>query len=112
MDHRGLRKRLAGADCTSCGAAIVGDGIVVLADRGDVAFVQLTCQDCGSRTLSLVVGDAARPRLDTARHPELDPATEARLASSPALAEADVADMHRFLDGWQGDLRALLGGGA
>jgi len=112
MDHRGLRKRLAGADCTSCGAAIVGDGIVVLADRGDVAFVQLTCQDCGSRTLSLVVGGAAGPRLDTAGHPELDPATEARLASSPALAEADVADMHRFLDGWQGDLRTLLGGGA
>jgi len=111
MDHRGLRKRLAGADCTSCGAAIIGDGIAVLADRGDVAFVQLTCRDCGSRTLSLVVQDAAGPRLDTARHPELDPAMEARLASAPALAEADVTDMRRFLDGWQGDLRTLLGGG-
>jgi len=111
MDHRGLRKRLAGADCTSCGAAIIGDAVVVLADRGDVAFVQLTCRDCGSRTLSLVVQDAAGPRLDTARHPELDPAMEARLASAPALAEADVTDMRRFLDGWQGDLRTLLGGG-
>ncbi len=112
MDHRGLRKRLAGADCTSCGAAIVGDGIAVLADRGDVAFVQLTCRDCGSRTLSLVVQDAAGPRLDTARHPEIDPATEARLQGSPAIVESDVADMARFLDGWQGDLRTLLGGGA
>ncbi len=112
MDHRGLRKRLAGADCTSCGAAIIGDGIAVLADRGDVAFVQLTCRDCGSRTLSLVVQDAAGPRLDTARHPELDPVMEARLIGSPALAEADVADMQRFLDSWQGDLRTLLGGGA
>ncbi len=112
MDHRGLRKRLAGADCTSCGAAIVGDGIAVLADRGDVAFVQLTCRDCGSRTLSLVVQDAAGPRLDTARHPEIDPATEARLQGSPAIVESDVADMARFLDGLQGDLRTLLGGGA
>ncbi len=112
MDHRGLRKRLAGAGCTSCGAAVAGDGIDVLADRGDVAFVQLTCRDCGSRTLSLVVPDASGPRLDTDRHPELDPATEARLAGEPALAEADVADMRRFLDGWQGDLRTLLGGGA
>jgi hypothetical protein len=111
MDHRGLRKRLAGADCTSCGAAIIGDGVVVLADRGDVAFVQLTCRDCGSRTLSLVVQDAAGPRLDTARHPELDPAMEARLVGSPALAETDVTEMQRFLDGWQGDLRTLLGGG-
>jgi hypothetical protein len=112
MDHRGLRERLAGADCTSCGAVIVVDGIAVLADRGDVAFVQLTCRDCGSRTLSLVIQDAAGPHLDAARHPELDLATEARLAGSPALAEADVADMRRFLDGWQGDLRSLLGGGA
>ena len=108
MDHRGLRKRLAGADCTSCGAAIVGDGIVVLADRGDVAFVQLTCRDCGSRTLSLVVQDAAGPRLDTTRHHDPD----TRLAGTPALAEADVTDMRHFLDGWQGDLRTLLGGGA
>ncbi len=61
------------------------------------------------RWLSLI---AAGPRLDTAGHPELDPATEARLAGTPALAEADVADMHRFLDDWQGDLRSLLGGGA
>jgi hypothetical protein len=112
MDHRGLRDDLAGADCTSCGAAIVGDGITVLADRGDVAFVQLTCRDCGSRTLSLVVRDAAGPRFDTARHPELDPAMEARLAGVAALAEADVVDMRRFLAGWRGDLRSLLGGDA
>ena len=95
-----------------CTHAIGDDGIVVLADRGDVAFVQLTCRDCGSRTLSLVVQDAAGLRLDTARHPELDPATEARLAGAPALAEADVSEMRRFLDDWRGDLRALLGGGA
>ena len=111
MDHRGLRKRLAGADCTSCGAAIIGDAVVVLADRGDVAFVQLTCRDCGSRTLSLVVKDAAGPRRDAGRHPELDLAMEVRLAGSPSVAETDVTDMRRFLDGWQGDLRTLLGGG-
>lgn len=104
--------RLAGAACTSCGAAVPGDGIAILADRGDVAFVQLTCRDCGSRTLSLVVPDRAGPRLDTERHPEFDPATDARLAGEPPLAEDDVAAMRRFLDGWRGDLHTLLGGGA
>jgi hypothetical protein len=109
MDHRRLRNRLAGAGCASCGAAVLRDGIDVLADRGDVAFVQLTCQDCGSRTLSLVIPDPTRPRLDTDRHPELDPATEARLAGSPALDESDVSDMRHFLDGWSGDVRSILG---
>jgi hypothetical protein len=112
MDHRGLRNRLAGAGCASCGAAILDDGIVVLADRGDVAFVELRCHGCGSRTLSLVVPDTAHPRLDTARHPELDPAMEARLAGTAPLTASDVADMRDFLDGWPGDLRSILGDGA
>ena len=109
MDHRRRRNRLAGASCASCGAGIVGDDIDVLADRGDVAFVQLTCQDCGSRTLSVVIPDPGQPRLDTDRHPELDPATEARLAGAPPLDESDVSEMHRFLEGWSGDLRSVLG---
>ncbi len=112
MDHRSLRNRLAGAGCASCGAAILDDGIVVLADRGDVAFVELTCQGCGSRTLSLVIPDPAHPRLDSDRHPELDAATEARLAGAPALDESDVTDMRAFLDGWSGDLRSILGDSA
>jgi len=111
MDPRGLRARLTGAGCTSCGAAIPVDGIAILADRGDLAFVELRCPACGSRTLSVVVArDDATPRLDTAPHPELDPATEARLAGAPALDEEDVAAMGRFLAGWQGDLRSLLDG--
>lgn len=109
MDPRGLRARLSGSGCTSCGSAIPGDGIAVLADRGDLAFVELRCAGCGSRTLGVVVaGDGAAPRLDTAAHPELDPATEARLAGAPALDEGDVAAMARFLAGWSGDLRSLL----
>jgi hypothetical protein len=111
MDDRGRRARLAGADCTSCGAAIPGDRIAVLADRGDIAFVELHCAACGSVTMSVVL--AANPggaRLDTATHPELDPAMEARLVGTPALDEADVTAMRRFLAGWTGDLRTLLGG--
>jgi hypothetical protein len=110
MDPRGLRARLSGAGCTSCGSAIPVDRITVLADRGDVAFVELRCHSCGSRTMGLVVtGEDPRPRLDTAPHPEMTPATEARLAGAPVLGIDDVASMARFLNGWQGDLRSLLG---
>ena len=113
MDPRGLRARLSGSGCTSCGSAIPVDRIAVLADRGDLAFVELRCATCGSRTLGVVVaGEGAVPSLDTAPHPELDPATEARLAGAPALDEADVAAMGRFLAGWTGDLRSLLDGPA
>jgi predicted RNA-binding Zn-ribbon protein involved in translation (DUF1610 family) len=113
MDPRGLRARLSGAGCTSCGTAIPVDRIAVLADRGDFAFVELRCPACGSRTLGVVVaGDDPHPRLDTAPHPELDPATEARLAGAPAMDEEDVAAMGRFLASWEGDLHSLLDGGS
>jgi hypothetical protein len=113
MDPRGLRARLTGAGCTSCGAAIPADRIAVLADRGDFAFVELDCPACGSRTMGLVLAANtadADPVLDTADHPELDPATAARAASRPPVGEDDLIAMHRFLAGWQGDLHALLDG--
>lgn len=112
MDHRGLRARLSGAGCTSCGAAVPEDRIDVLADRGDVAFVELTCPACGSRTLAAVVAGAGRPVLDTALHPELDPVADARLAGRPPLDEADVAAMRAHLAAWTGDLRGLLAHGS
>ncbi len=109
MDARGLPAGLEGTGCTSCGATIPADGIAVLADRGDVAFVELRCAACGSRTMAVVVrGEETGPVADTAPHPELDPQAEARLAGVPPLGAEDVAAMARFLDGWQGDLRTLL----
>lgn len=108
MDPRGLRALLTGAGCSSCGSAIAPDGVAVLADRGDLAFVELRCDACGSRTLGVVVAGEPGPVLDIAGHPELDPATEARLAGRPPIDVGDVVAMRRFLDRWDGDLRTLL----
>ncbi len=98
MDHRGLRERLTGAGCTSCGAAIPSDRIVVLADRGDLAFVEYSCPRCASRTMSVVI--SADPVPDTA--------SEAGLSGGPPVSEEDVHSMRRLLAGWEGDLRSLL----
>ena len=105
MDLRGLGERLTGAGCTSCGAAIPVDRIAVLADRGDLAFVELSCPRCGSRTMGVVLA------ADTgagAPEPVLDTAADARIAGGPPVGEDDVRAMRRFLEGWHGDLRALL----
>jgi hypothetical protein len=109
MDHRGLRARLTGAGCTSCGAAVSIDRIAILADRGDLAFVELDCAACGSRTMSLVLPDDAEPPvLDTATDP--GPITRALIAGRPPIQDDDVTAVRRLLAGWDGDLRGLLDG--
>ena len=86
------------------------DRIVVLADRGDLAFVELDCPACGSRTMSLVLRDAADPDahvLDTAADPGLDPISGGR---RPPIDEGDVLAVGRLLAAWSGDLRTLVEG--
>lgn len=110
--HDARRIRLTVAGCTACGASVPADRVAVLADRGDVAFVEVRCQSCGSETLGLVIaprpGHGFAALADAAAHPELGPADEARLGGRPPVSAEDVVRMRRFLDGWQGDLRSLV----
>jgi hypothetical protein len=88
------------------------DRIAVLADRGDLAFVQLDCAACGSRTMSLVLPDdpdACSPVLDTADAGP-GPIPWARMSIRPPIEREDVVAVRHLLDGWQGDLLGLLDG--
>ena len=104
MDHRGLRERLTGAGCASCGAAIPVDRIAILADRGDLAFVEFACPCCGSRTMGVIIGGAG----PGAAEGIVDTAADVRPAGGPPIADDDVRAMRRFLAGWHGDIRSLV----
>ncbi len=83
--------------------------IRVLAEREDLAFVELPCPGCGARTLGLVTSrSGGGRRLDLAPTCELGPADVARRAEAPPVDADDVLDMHRFLAAYRGDLHALL----
>ncbi len=61
--------------------------------------------------MGLVTGpevDSGRAVLDTAVHPELGPAGDARRAGQPPMTWDDVVAMHALLAGWTGDLRSLV----
>jgi hypothetical protein len=121
MDPRErLRAQLAGAGCSACGAGVPADGIAILADRGDVAFVELRCPTCGSETMGVVVaGDSdvtGSPRLLDAPeledvHPPEDRPHERRPGPAPQpVGLDDVLAVRELLAGWDGDLRSLLAG--
>ncbi len=116
MDPRErLRLSLLGAGCSRCGRPYDEKGIRVLAQRDEIAFVQLVCFACNIQTLALVTG---LPNLR--QESEEDAALEAeapRGAGRPGgarpstpISEDDVLAMHRYLADYEGDMRGLLGG--
>ena len=95
-DHRD--DLLDGADCAACGQSVPGRGIRRLAEREDLAFVELHCTSCGSVSLAILA--AADPV-------GLIEASNARPGRPPVDVD-DVLAMHEFLAAWGGDLRELL----
>lgn len=81
----------------------------MLAERDDLAFVELPCATCGSAALAMVTGSGSgTPRVDVTGPGELTAADEARIGGSPPLEMADVVAMRRLLEAHRGDLRSLL----
>jgi hypothetical protein len=102
------RPHLDGATCTACGAAVPTGRIRILAQRDDVAFVELDCRACDSTTLALLVESTAADgasTLDVAEDGAGLPA--ARVVARPISVD-DVEAIRRDLAAWDGDLVGWL----
>jgi hypothetical protein len=111
--HDLLRARLSGTGCTVCGAAVDIERIRVLAERDDLAFLELPCDACGTAALGIITilpdggADLDPPWADAPG------STGSAMAPvRPPLGVEDVRDMARFLAGYRGDMRGLLGSGS
>ncbi len=85
-----------GAACAACGQPVAESAIRTLAEREDLAFVQLGCGRCGSLSLAMVIRPAG-VRPDAVGDPKSRP-----------IGTDDVLAMRAFLAAWRGDLRQLL----
>jgi hypothetical protein len=87
---------LDGVACSVCDAPVPAGRLRLLAERDDLAFVEIDCPVCGSSALGFL---AIRMELES---------DVVRLAGAPAITSDDVLEMHDLLEGWTGDLRGLL----
>jgi hypothetical protein len=124
-----LRLALIGSGCVRCGQPYAPGGIKVLAQRDEIAFVQLVCFACQVQTLALVTGiesiaregDAEEPEggaedlegsgegAEAAGRPDGKRAGRATAGPEPrAISQDDVLEMRSFLAGYEGDIHRLL----
>jgi hypothetical protein len=98
-----------GAACTACGAPVPISAIRILAQRDDLAFVQLPCPGCGSTALAILLAGSTAdgpPTLDVAAD---GPASfRTRHGSMPPITTAEVEAIRRDLAAWDGDLVGWL----
>lgn len=110
--HERLRALLAATGCTACGGPLEADRIRVLAERDDLAFVELPCASCGSAALAVVTGaGSGEPQVDLSERDEPPAGEEHDHSGAPPIDEDDVLAMRELLRSHRGDLRSLLGGG-
>jgi hypothetical protein len=106
MDPRDRLQPFAnGVDCAVCGGLVPIDRIRILARREDLAFLELTCAECKSESLGIIVAgatDEARPR-----YGEFEAADDARFRDAPPIAGDDVLIARELLR--QGGIDALVG---
>jgi hypothetical protein len=100
MDPRDRPDVADGAECAACGRRVPVEATRVLAQREDLAFVELGCEACGSVSLAIHLGSGLGGSLTD------EPSTSESTAS---IGADDVLDMHLFLAGYRGDLRGLVG---
>jgi hypothetical protein len=106
MDPRDRLQPFAnGVDCAVCGGLVPMDRIRILARREDLAFLELTCAECKSESLGIIVAgatDEARPL-----YGEFEAADDARFRDAPPIAGDDVLIARDLLR--QGGIDALVG---
>jgi ribosomal protein S27E len=100
--------RTTDIECAACGRTVAWEAVRVLAERDDLAFVEVPCAGCGSRSLAMLVAAAFEGDEDRDRHDDLN--VLGRSEPSPVDHE-DVAAVRTFLAGYHGDLRGLVGPG-
>ena len=109
---------LLGAGCTRCGQPYAAPGIRVLAQREEIAFVQLVCFACRTQTLALVTdapatGDQANGLgesiLGDQAAADVDDFAAALRRQGPPISEAEVLEMRAYLAEYEGDVRGLFG---
>ena len=105
MEERLIKKLMTSIKCDSCGQHYEVYDVDILGHREDMWFMRVQCSICHTQCLvAAVVREGKGPAVIT-------DLTEGELKAreDDAIEAEDVLDMHRFLEGFDGDFLGLFG---
>jgi hypothetical protein len=88
--------------CSGCGQHYETEDVHVHSHRGQVWLASMTCRQCGLRAMVMA---ALQPDGIPPEH--ADPEQAAWQAMGP-ISDDEVLDLHRFLEGFRGDMQDLM----
>ncbi len=100
-----IRHLVAALQCVSCGERYTRNDIYVLGHHEDVWVSAVVCNSCGTQGLVFATLREGN-QFEFASRPEAEEL--ATLEQMPPLSIDDVLDVHAFLKGFAGDVRALF----
>jgi hypothetical protein len=107
-----IKQLMATVSCAVCGANYESGSIEILGHRDELWFLRVSCAGCATSGLvaALVKGaedPSALPEM-TESEPDRSPDLDRARVTAP-VTRADVHEMRRFLDSFDGDFRGLFG---
>lgn len=93
MDEQVMKRLVASMKCRSCGQTYDPATVEVLEQSEEMWFLRVYCPSCHvSATVAAIIRNEQ----------------EARFRDAAAISEADVRDMHEFLEDFHGDTARLF----
>jgi len=101
--------------CGVCHRSFAPDEVVILSRQEDVWFVSVSCDECGTESMILVIlqpqspgsttsSDADAELVDVVSAASVRSTRKSTRAPIGPITEQELEDLHRFLQGYHGNL--------
>ena len=94
--------------CSGCGQRYEAEDVHVHSHRGQVWLASLTCHQCGLRAMVMAAMQPQNEEAEPSIPPEYDTQEAAALQALGPVSGDEVLDLHRFLEGFSGDMQDLM----
>jgi hypothetical protein len=99
-----IKKLLSSIKCSICGQQYEPGGIKVVGQKSDLWFIKVDCMACQSRALVAVKIDEERIKPIS----DLSTDEQEHFIDCAKISADDFLEMHRFLNTFNGDFKALF----